>query len=180
MKQFPAEARGNIDWTPLRDHISKKLSPNDMRYAGKIADWILFANFPEERRQTHLNKVLFDSVEEIPPCLKYKVPESIEFVHAETIWCGKVMIALKVRIERLIQNETDHFLHLHPERFDNVKRARARGQIDMPIVYLDDEGKVTVGDGRHRIIALHIYKFAEVEIAVPRDELLLIKKQFED
>ena len=75
------------------------------------------------------------------------------------------------------------FLSLHAERYENVKNAIAKGEIDMPIIILSNDGLPYVDDGRHPIVALQKFGVSSLEKMVPSDRryhkaVLLIKLTF--
>ena len=87
-------------------------------------------------------------------------------------------MAISVDIDRLIAFDEKHFLSLHAERYDKVKNAIANGVIDMPMVYLSEDKLPHVGEGRHRIIALHKFDFSSVDVMVPLEQIDTIKHCF--
>jgi len=87
------------------------------------------------------------------------------------------MTAETVDLSALINIDHDHFLNLHPGRYDKVKEALSLGEIDMPIVTICQEGFPRVGNGRHRAVALYKYGFSAITILVPDDERIEILQQ---
>lgn len=135
----------------------------------------MFANLPNDYRTRLVNKVLFRAIDEIPSCTKYKAPEMVNYINADEEFCGWKMIGISLNIINIFNQDEEHFLSLHPVRYDLVKQAVSKGEIDMPIIYLDSDGMPSVQDGRHRLVALYKYGFRYAQIAVPEVQLNTIK-----
>lgn len=151
----------------------KELSPE-----AKAQNFALFSSFPERLERTKIEKFNFNSVQEIPICKKYKRPTKLRFIKTDETFCNSTLVAISVDIDRLIAFDEKHFLSLHAERYDKVKNAIANGVIDMPMVYLSEDKLPHVGDGRHRIIALHKFDFSSVDVMVPLEQIDTIKHCF--
>lgn len=158
------------DWSTFKAHHEKYLSLDNPRYAGIISALSQFACMNHENRHDHHHKMFFPSVDHVPSCIKYVPPTNISYVNAEPIFGDKVMAAVTVDLSALINIDHDHFLNLHPGRYDKVKEALSLGEIDMPIVTICEEGFPRVGNGRHRAVALYKYGYSAITILVPDDE----------
>lgn len=165
------------DWSIISQHLTQYFCEVDGDYARVVTQITRFSCLSDALRTTRMDKVHFESIDHIPPCIKYKPPSSLQFVdRTSSTWPGKLVV-LKVNIMSLVQLDYDHFLDLHPVRYDKVKEAIAQGEIDMPIVSICSERFPRVGDGRHRIIALNKFGVGDVEILVPEDESAEILRQ---
>ncbi|MBB1295459.1 MULTISPECIES: hypothetical protein [unclassified Pseudoalteromonas] len=153
-------------------------APKYLAPESRARNLALFSSFPERLARTRIEKFNFYSVQEIPICSKYKPPTKLRFIKTDQKFCGSKLVTISVGIKKLIAFNEEHFLSLHAERYDKVKNAIANGEIDMPMVYLSEEKLPYVGDGRHRIIALHKFDFSSVEVMVPADKVDTIKKCF--
>jgi hypothetical protein len=165
------------DWAILKRHIEECVPDGACDYARRVEELAMFAHLPDNLRSTRLGKIQFESVQHIPPCLKYKPPLSLRFINAQPIFGEHMMTPLKVDALQLIQADHEHFLDLHPARYDKVKEAIALGEINMPIVTICTEGFPRVGDGRHRIIASHKMGLSAMEVLVPETESAEIARQ---
>jgi hypothetical protein len=162
------------DWQSFRQHIDRIIRPARSDYARLVNEYALFACLPDAARTQLLQKVEFDHIDHIPGCIKYKRPSSVTFIDADRNTYGIALTSISVDLSTLISLDSDHFLDLHPVRYDKVKEAISLGEIDMPIVRMRDEGYPEVSDGRHRAVALIKYGITTIEILVPRDEKQLI------
>ena len=135
--------------------------------AGIIANMLNFSNLADSEQGKMLPKVTFEEVEYLPPCVKYLRPESVEFV--DNFISPDKMVSQIVSIESLVNMDKQHFLNLHPIRFDRVKSYICSGMIDMPVVRMD-HGDPYVADGRHRIIGLYVYGFTDVEVLMKEEQ----------
>lgn len=166
-------------WFSFKQHCDQFFNPEQPDYAKVVGDLALFACLPDAERRNRLEKVTFDSITHIPDCIKYEKPTNLKFIKSDEEFCDRKLINITVGIKELIKLEEDHFLSLHPVRYDRVKEAITLGEIDMPIVYLCDEGFPRVQDGRHRVIALYKYGVTQVKILIPEDELKVISSFFD-
>lgn len=175
-----ASHRLSPNWGVLHEHINRYVDKSDPTYARSVTSMSRFSFLLDNLRTERLDKVRFQTIDHFPPCIKYQRPESVRFIDAlSETWPAKLVV-LKVNILQLIQLDYDHFLDLHPVRYDRVKEAIALGEIDMPIVTISPEGVPTVGGGRHRIVALHKYGFDEIELLVPQNEIHQIVSQLKE
>ena len=158
------------DWTKFRDHIERYVDRNESAYARIIADLTLFSLLPDDQRYSRLDKVKFPSVDHVPPCIKYKPPTEIKFIQEYEHFGLHRLEVVEVQIQRLINQDPDHFSDLHPVRYDKVKEAISNGEIDMPIAYFTPEGNLCVQDGRHRTVALYKYGIQKIQIQVFAEE----------
>lgn len=167
------------DWSIFGRHTNNYCNMNDGNYARFVSYCTQFSCLLDSLRTDRIDKVHFESIDHTPPCIKYKRPPTLRFFDRESSsWSGKLVI-LKVNILHLIQLDYDHFLELHPVGYDKVKEAIAQSEIDMPVVSICDEGFPRVGDGRHRLVALHKFGFEKAEVLVPEGDLTEIVAQLE-
>ena len=94
---------------------------------------------------------------------RYKSPTKLRFIKTDQNFCGSTLVAIKVNIKKLIAFNEDHFLSLHAERYENVKNAIAKGEIDMPIIILSNDGLPYVDDVgivllRYKSLAFHHWR----------------------
>ena len=171
--------------TRLREHIAEYAPEQNPRYASIVTDMVDFSCLSDDLGYGHrIGKVIFPSVDHVPPCTKYKSPSQIKFVNTEDMFKGDELVFIQADTLSLINNDHDHFLDLNPARYDRVKEAISFGEIDAPMVHLrrHDESSFEVAQGRHRIIAMYKYNIKKIDILVPADEAdkisLLLKKQF--
>ena len=167
------------DWSIFRDHVDEYLSKDLPDYARKITDLTFFSCLPDEQVTNFFDKMTFQSIDQVPPCIKYLKPSDVKFINADPVYCNRVMKEISVDLLSLINIDHDHFLCLHPARYNNVKHQIAMGEIVMPLVCLCRDGYPEVVDGRHRIVSMHKYGFETMEILVPEEEVVEIKNQLD-
>ena len=158
------------DWSRFRRHTKKFIPHDSPAFARLVFDYSLFACFPDTERSQMLYKVTFETLDHIPACIKYKVSDSVRFIAAEASFCGLQLVPMTVNTEALLAMDYEHFLNLHPVRYDKVNEAISLGEIDMPIVYLCQEGFPKVMNGRHRVVALYKYGLSTIDILIPQNE----------
>lgn len=140
---------------------------------------LLFSNLSDSLRDQWCDKVEFKLINDIPSCRKYFPSLDIHFVNAEKEFCGWKMVVISLKVGSIIKADENHFLSLHPARYDKVKKAISEGEIDMPIVYLGCDGIPSVQDGRHRIVALYKFGFNYIDVSVPEEQFHTIKSFYD-
>lgn len=163
-------------WTEFRTWAKQRWGDRP-DFGSRLSDAVPFAYYPSSERQAYVDKVLFKSIEDIPPCIKYRRAAAIQFVQAEKQYCGQILKPIVASTYSLIHLDTEQFRDFHPVRYDKVKEALARGVIDMPRIDCDEEGEVSVGDGRHRIVALHKLGIDSIRVVIPveREDYIVSK-----
>jgi hypothetical protein len=159
------------DWASFRELVNTHFSFDTPIYARQIADCALFACLPDYLRTQRLDKVTFQKIDHIPRCIKYRPPASLRFEDLDSDTYTAPLTPISCDVHSLILIDSDHFLNLHPVRYDKVKEEISLGEIPMPIVSMCDEGVPRVIDGRHRIMALFKCGVVSIEILVPTEEI---------
>lgn len=165
------------DWNAVRKHIDIYVPTNADDYAHQTACITRFAYLQDSLRTERLEKVHFETVDHIPPCIKYRRPASLTFIDGNSKTSPTTLFCLELNILRLIEVDYDHFLDLHPVRYDKVKEAISKGEVDMPLVSICSEQFPRVDDGRHRLIALHKFGIKSAQVLVPADQSNEIRHQ---
>lgn len=103
----------------------------------------------------------FEAMEDLPPCLKHDYPTlDIEFrVPPICRDFQLVTIDLRSALDTMPASER---LHLNPARWSRVRRDLSEGWCYTPYMGVE-QGKATLTDGRHRIVAM--MKFLQLEYA---------------
>ncbi len=171
----------NPDWSIFSQHTERYLPDDTQRRGCIITELSYFTCLSDNMRTEFLYKTVFPSVDHVPSCIKYISPKTVNFVNANPVFCGSIMTSINVNIQALINIDHEHFLNLHPVRYDKVKEAIVLGEINMPLVSIcKSEGFPRVEDGRHRIISMFKYGFENADILVPKNEAEEIIKQLEE
>ncbi len=156
------------NWNIFREHINTYISTDQPDHSSQVSNSQPFSYLPDDQIHKKFQKITFEEIDYVPPCVIYTPPKSIKFSNG--FITSDKMVAKNVEIKKLIDIDYDHFLNLHPVKYNNAKESICCGEIYMPVVTISDEGFPRVNDGRHRIVALYKYGFSEVTILVPESE----------
>lgn len=113
----------------------------------------LFENMPDSFNDGRA-EYRWDNVENIPDCKKYTLKnlEDVEFVPD----CGyQDYVKVRLPIWDVLSSLREDALLLRVFRWNRVKSHFSEGKVHYPIVYFNkDDEKPSLGDGRHRLVAL--------------------------
>lgn len=138
-----------------------------------------FANLPDSLSGTRVDKFQFNSIGEVPVCKKYLTPKHVNYIQADRVFCGWKMQPIRLNIKQVIDKDESHFLVLHSVRYDKVKCALSNGEIDMPMIYVDEDNIPSVQDGRHRLVASLKFGFSYIDVNVPIEQVDIINAYYQ-
>jgi len=145
-------------------------------YAIHFNDLMYFSFIDDSMCTKLLDKVTLGSLDFIPPCTKYiSPPSSITFIDRDSKFYPETLIPYTLDIKKWINLDYDFYLDLDPRRFDRVKKAIVNGEIDMPVLTVNNLIPELM-DGRHRLVALYRYGFKDAEVLIPEEHLSLIQR----
>ncbi|MCP3927275.1 MAG: ParB N-terminal domain-containing protein [Desulfobacterales bacterium] len=111
-----------------------------------------FENLNNDFQFEH-RKIQFQSIDQVPVCTKYEYQKEINYI-PKTMGHIREQSVNTLQLLNVLNSDPQFHLDLHPVRYDIVKSAISRGEIDMPWMTIKENGKIELMDGRHRLVAL--------------------------
>lgn len=120
----------------------------------------------------------FKALENIPECCIFSYSdEPLEFISAPA---NDDFEIIEVPIKDVLAFLDDEAYELHSERWYKVRKQFSKeNKTHYPWVYIDSEGEVGLMDGRHRLVAMLMFKGMEfAPVQVDRSMVNQVKEYF--
>lgn len=125
-------------------------------------------------------KINFSNIENIPKCELFSYSNKpLEFI---SVPGNNEFSVINVPIKAALELMDESAYEIHSERWYRVRKQFSQSNIThFPWIYINTDGKVALMDGRHRLIAMMLFKGMEsVPVQVEPNLVEEIQKYFEN